>query len=92
MNIFYTHTLLHYYIKIYFFFSFEPGTFQSVGKGHTVCIIKQVKAFKLDKTYKAMKPMDPKRNKGLADFLRACASYAWVEFGPKGMCYQKIEK
>merc|ERR1712166_643999 len=61
------------------------GTFQSVGKGHTVCIIKQVKAFKLDKTYKAMKPMDPKRNKGLADFLRACASYAWVEFGPKGI-------
>ena len=38
-----------------------------------------------------MKPMDPKRNKGLADFLRACASYAWVEFGPKGMLSQKIE-
>ena len=89
MNIFlHTHSITLLY-KIYFFFSFEPGTFQSVGKGHTVCIIKQVKAFKLDKTYKAMKPMDPKRNKGLADFLRACASYAWVEFGPKGMLLSK---
>jgi hypothetical protein len=61
------------------------GTFQSVGKGHVICIIKQVKAFKLDPTYKAMTQMDPKRNKGLADFLRACAPYAWVEFGPKGV-------
>jgi hypothetical protein len=59
------------------------GTFQSVAKGHMVCVIKQVKAFKLDKTCKAMKKMDAKRNKCLADFLRSCAPYAWVEFGPK---------
>jgi hypothetical protein len=59
------------------------GTFQSVAKGHMVCVIKQVKAFKLDKTCKAMSKMDAKRNKCLADFLRSCAPYAWVEFGPK---------
>lgn len=50
-----------------------------------ICIIKQVRAFRLDKTYKKLKEMDAKRNAGLADFLRACAPYAYVEFGPNGV-------
>ena len=61
------------------------GTYQSASKGHMICIIKQVKAFRLDPTYKQLKELDIKRNKGLADFLRACAPYAYVEFGPKGV-------
>ena len=61
------------------------GTYQSAAKGHMICIIKQVRAFRLDKTYKKLKEMDVKRNAGLADFLRACAPYAYVEFGPNGV-------
>jgi hypothetical protein len=45
------------------------GTYQSASKGHMICIIKQVKAFRLDPTYKQLKELDIKRNKGLADFL-----------------------
>ena len=63
------------------------GTYGSAGKGHQICVIKQIKAFKIafpegtkDKTH-----LTPKRAKDLADFLRACAPYAYVEFGPKGV-------
>ena len=59
------------------------GAFQSAGKGHMVCMAKQVAAFMQDSVYKSEKKNSPKRNAGLADFVRPCQVYVMVQFGPK---------
>lgn len=61
------------------------GGFQSAGKGHVVCIIKQIRA------YKAAKPATRKAEE-LANFLRACAPYVYVMYGPKGHSAENVPK
>ena len=59
------------------------GGFQSAGKGHLICLAKQLAAFLQDPAYKSEKKNSPKRNAGLADFVRPCQVYVMVQFGPK---------
>ncbi len=59
------------------------GAFQSAAKGHMVCVVKQVKAYKADKIYMSSPQLTPEKARALADFLRPCQAYAMVALGPK---------